>query len=63
MANKIELTARDSKKLASQYRKGAGLVELSLNWGHSIQVIRRLLTDADVTIRKAGRQQGSGYGL
>ena len=57
MTNLITFNARDTKRIVTQYaKKGATLVGLAEMFGVSITVIRRVLVDAGVTIRKPGPQ-------
>ena len=54
----ITLNKTKTKKMTSQYiRKGMSLQSIANEWGFSIATVRRLLTDAGVTIRPRGRQK------
>ena len=52
---KVTITANQTRSLVSKYAKGTGLVALAKEFELSVPVIRRLLDEADVTIRGRGR--------
>lgn len=52
---KITLNANQTKSLVSKYNKGAGLVALVGEFEVSLPVIRRVLVENGVKIRKRGR--------
>ena len=52
---KMKVASNTARSIVSKYTKGAGLVALSEEFELSIPVIRRVLTESKVTIRKRGR--------
>ena len=51
----IEVTVNATRSLVSKYNKGTGLVALAEEFGLSVPVIRRVLTENEVQIRGRGR--------
>jgi hypothetical protein len=52
------LAPGQERKIAEQYAQGGpenGLLAIARKFGHSVGVIRRVLTDAGVSIRTRGR--------
>jgi hypothetical protein len=47
------------EKIIDDYQNGAGLLTLRERYGHSVGVIRRILTEDGITVRHVGRPQKS----
>ena len=52
---KIVVSANHQRSIISRYKKGDGLVAIGKALGYGVQVIRRVLADGKVKIRKRGR--------
>ena len=52
---KAAVTSNQVRSIVSKYRKGTGLVSLAGEFGFSVPVIRRVLTEQDVSVRGRGR--------
>ena len=50
-----KVSANQVRSIVAKYSNGAGFVALSKEFEYSIPVIRRVLVDAGVKIRKRGR--------
>jgi hypothetical protein len=52
---KKDVSEAQRNSIKSLYEQGQGLKALSLKFGHNMEVIRRVLVEAGVTIRPVGR--------
>ncbi len=52
---KTVVTANQVRSIVSKYNKGAGLLDLSIEFDYSVPVIRRVLREKRVRVRKRGR--------
>lgn len=50
-----KVSANQQRSIVSQYNKGIGLVAIASGLKLGVQIIRRVLVEADVTIRGKGR--------
>lgn len=50
-----KVSANQKRSIVSQYNKGVGLVAIAATVKLGVQIIRRVLVEADVTIRSKGR--------